>query len=220
MARCLRELCELPVDDGLAFDADSIRVDTLASDKRYPVQRATLQGWLGTIPIAVQVDVGFNDAYPEGARLRPLAAMLPGLPVVRLKTYPREVMVAEKLHTMVDRGLLNSRLKDYLDLWTVAQRPPGFDADQLATAVLRVFARRGTAVPETSLVGLSGAFEAANRRRWTRLWRRLGMTEDTWPSLDEVIAVIVAFSGPVLRAIASGEEPRGRWAPGGPWEHE
>jgi hypothetical protein len=42
--------------------------------------------------------------------------LLPDFPAPELRVYPRETVVAEKLHTIVKLGLINSRIKDYFDL--------------------------------------------------------------------------------------------------------
>jgi hypothetical protein len=42
---------------------------------------------------------------------------MPQTPAPRLRAYQRETVVAEKFHAMVERGIANSRMKDYFDLW-------------------------------------------------------------------------------------------------------
>jgi hypothetical protein len=38
-----------------------------------------------------------------------------------MMSYPKESVVAEKFHTMIRHGDLSSRMKDYYDLWLIAE---------------------------------------------------------------------------------------------------
>ena len=38
-------------------------------------------------------------------------------PAPRLRIYPPETVIAEKFETLVRRGMLNSRMKDFYDIW-------------------------------------------------------------------------------------------------------
>lgn len=44
-----------------------------------------------------------------------------GAPPQKLRAYPRESVVAEKLEAMVRLGIANSRMKDFFDVWFLAQ---------------------------------------------------------------------------------------------------
>jgi hypothetical protein len=53
--------------------------------------------------------------------------------------------------------MANTRMKDFYDLWSLAQRYD-FDADQLANSIAATFERRRTEVPAELPIGLSPAF--------------------------------------------------------------
>lgn len=65
----------------------------------------------------VQVDVGFGDAVTPAPEPVEYPTILPELPAPRLRAYPRETVVAEKLEALVTLGIANSRMKDYFDLY-------------------------------------------------------------------------------------------------------
>jgi hypothetical protein len=56
------------------------------------------------------------------------------LPAPRLRVYPHETLVAEKFEAMVKLGLVNSRMKDFYDVWLLS-RQLDFDGEALAKAV-------------------------------------------------------------------------------------
>ena len=68
----------------------------------------------------MQVGIGFGDIVVPPAVEADFPTLLDA-PAPRLRIYPMEAAFAEKLETIVARGLANSRLKDYLDLWMLIQ---------------------------------------------------------------------------------------------------
>ena len=70
-------------------------------------------------------------------------------PAPRLRAYPVETVVAEKFEALVSLGIANSRLKDFYDLWSIAQIFE-FRHSVLREAVSRTFERRGTMMPRGS----------------------------------------------------------------------
>ena len=69
------------------------------------------------------------------------------MPAPRLRTYPRETVVAEKFEAMVKLGLANTRMKDFYDVWLLAQEM-SFDGSILSAAIAATFERRNTELPK------------------------------------------------------------------------
>ncbi len=212
-----RSICQATVEpDGLVFDALSVRVAPIGSDEEYLGVRVRLRCILVKAPIDLQADVGFGDAVmPE-----PLEMQYPTLldfPAPRLRVYPPEAVIAEKLHAMVELGMLNSRLKDYYDIWTLS-RLFEFDASRLAAAIRATFARRETALPGSVPPALTAEFanDAERAKQWTAFLRRTHLPQDT-PRLEAVNAAVRDFLMPVLSMLARGLAPSGTWPAGGPW---
>lgn len=213
-----RSLCMLPTDgtDGLVFDADTVAGATIREDQEYEGVRVNLTARLGNAHIALQVDIGFgDDVFPV-----PVEAAMPGIigfPAATLRAYPREAVVAEKLHVMAVLGVANSRMKDYYDLWTLG-RLFHFSGVTLAESVTRTFARRRTPLPTHIPFALTAEFasDAGKAAQWAAFLRK-GSVGDA-PGLDEVVAALAGFLWPVLEAAAEGQALWLAWAPGGPWQ--
>jgi len=203
-------------DDGLAYLPESIRVRAIRGQDAYGGYRVSLDARLGNARLRLQPDVGIGDAVPEQPAWVELPAFLE-LPPVRLRAYYRETSIAETLETIVSLGLLNSRLKDYFDLYMLAQRM-GFDGGALTDTVRRTFERRGTPIPAQSPPGLTRAFadEPGKQLQWVSFCRKAG--EPSVPEdLVSVIGRIAAFLVPVLRSAGQDDRLDRRWPPGGPW---
>lgn len=212
-----RALLEAQTDgtDGLLFDGDSVTGGTIRDDQEYEGVRITLTARLGNARIPLQIDVGFgDDVFPV-----PTEAEVPGLlgfPAAKVRAYPREAVVAEKLHVMAVLGIANSRMKDYSDLWTLGRLFP-FSGATLAESVARTFARRRTKIPTEIPLALAPDFasDKGKATQWTAFLRKGGVRDAA--ALTDVVSDLAAFLWPVLEAAAGGESFEASWAPGGPW---
>ena len=226
MATIITDIISLPVndteaDDGLRFDATSVSAAAIHEDNVYGGVRVTLTAYLEKARIPLQIDIGFGDHVvpaPDDVVYPILLQSLP-LPAPRLKAYRRETVVAEKVEAMVTLGQGNSRMKDFFDLFSLAQRFD-FDGSLLTQAVLSTFAQRKTPVPTQGEipVALTTLFaqDTAKQTQWAAFVRRLGPTLIT-QSLNEITDFLRLFLLPVLNALSRGETYESDWKAGGPW---
>jgi len=199
--------------DGLAFNADSIQAERITEDADYEGIRIRFRGALDSARINMQVDIGFGDVvYPEPEKSE-FPTMLDS-PAPRLLCYSRESSIAEKLEAMVKLGVLNSRMKDFYDIWLLS-RQFDFDGARLAEAIRLTFERRGTALP-TEIEAFTEPFIDAKQIQWTTFWKRL--QQDHVPvSFKEVTTAVDGFLAPVVAAIYSGKPSPTNWIASGPW---
>jgi hypothetical protein len=199
MASVFRDIASVAADDGIVFDPASIRVGVVRKDAGYGGVRVTLNGKLANARCVAQVDVGFGDAVTPGPTDAVYPVLLDDLPAPRLRTYPVYTVVAEKLHAIVVLGMVNSRLKDYLDLVVIMERE-ALDEPTLALAIAATFQRRGTALPNALPVGLSDEFALDPTR--IALWQSLLKKNDIVhrPLVDVVTVLRVALWPAVVQA--------------------
>jgi Nucleotidyl transferase AbiEii toxin, Type IV TA system len=117
---------------------------------------------------------------------------------------------------MVKLGLMNSRMKDYYDIWALCQQFE-FDGELLSKAIQATFKRRKTELPSDLPLALTPEFssEATKQRQWQAFLKR-GRLKLSDPSLENVVAVLQGFLGPVL--LAAGSPLKSHWPKGGPWK--
>jgi len=187
----LREACAIPVEDGMIFDADSIRIGQIREEARYGGLRATLQGRLGRARCPVQIDVGYGDVVTPGPDEAIYPTLLDDLPPPRLRVYPRQTVVAEKLEAIVSLGMTNSRMKDYFDLCALAHEGE-VDPGMLAHAIGATFARRHTPLPLELPIGLTDEFaqDRVKRLQWEGF---LAKNRLQAPSLEIVVREVRAL---------------------------
>lgn len=142
--------------DGLRLDAKTIRMQDIRQDDPYGGLRLTLIAYLGHVRLPIQFDVGIGDAVTPRAHKEAFPTLL-DMESPRILVYPRETVVAEKFETIVKRGVANSRMKDYYDLYVLCNDKK-LDREIVVTAIRRTFVRRGTLMPEGTPEGLSDDF--------------------------------------------------------------
>lgn len=206
-------------DDGVIFASDEITGETIREEDVYSGVRIHLRASVGSARVPVQVDIGFGD----DADTEPEEIVFPSIlefPAPEVRGYRKESAVAEKFQAMVKLGMVNSRMKDYFDIWFLAQHL-AFDGNDLATAIQKTFARRQTEIPWDIPTGLSPEFwgEASRQALWQAFWKKAVKTVPVVP-LEEVVRFAAAFLWPAATAAAQGEAFKARWAAGGPWKED
>ncbi len=168
-----REVMTIAVDDGVSFDTAKLKVQPIREDLEYGGSRLSTTALLSGARIPIVVDVGLGDAIEPGAEDIDLPVLL-DMPSPRLRAYPLETAIAEKLHAMVLLGMANSRMKDYYDVWMLT-RTFALDPVRLRRAVDATFARRGTSPLASVPEGLSDAFaaDAGKQAQWQAFARNL-----------------------------------------------
>jgi predicted nucleotidyltransferase component of viral defense system len=212
----IEEICRQAVeDDGLVFDPSTVTTERIAEDADYEGVRARFQGHLGNARIPMQIDLGFSDVITPA----PVAVTYPvllGHPGADLLAYSRETAIAEKLEAMVSLGQLNSRMKDFFDLWLLG-RTQEFEGRILAEAISRTFARRQTPVVVDPVCFTDGfATDPVKMIQWAAFVRNGKLTEAP-ASFQEVVTTVCIFLRPVVEAVIAKDDFSTHWRPPGPW---
>src|SRR5882672_3570698 len=134
VAKTFRGICAHRVaDDGMTFDVIALTAAPIREEVEYGGVRVRTTATIAGARIPIQVDIGFGDAITPAPVEIDYPTMLDA-PAPHLRAYPVETVVAEKFEALVMLGMANSRLKDFYDLWLIAQTFE-FDQSTLAEAV-------------------------------------------------------------------------------------
>ena len=168
-----REISEILVDDGIAFDPTSVKGSLIRKDAGYGGVRIDLRALLDGARITLQVDIGFGDAVTPAPESVSYPVLLDDLPAPQLRSYPKYTVVAEKFHAVCLLGMANTRMKDYFDLWVLLAEG-ALESSELHRAVQATFARRQLPVPATVPSGLSDTFalNAVKRAQWAAFLKK------------------------------------------------
>jgi len=204
--KILQEICLQPVeDDGLVFQAESVRVVPIREDQGYGGLRVRCRAQLMKIRIPVQVDIGYGDPVTP-APIKLTYPTLLDFPAPALRAYPPETVVAEKFHAMVRFGIVNSRMKDFFATWT-RSRQFRFDGESLGNAIAATFKSLKADLPASVPPALSAEFakDRAKKTQW-RAFLAKNRLDTGRASLEDVIGDLRKFLMPVVQAVSANQK--------------
>lgn len=165
-------------EDGVYFDAESIKTEPITVDKKYPGSRFYVTAHMDTIVHNMSVDIGFGDVVSPYPMTIDFPLLLPNMPSVNLHAYSLETVVAEKFHTMIDRDETNSRMKDFFDCYQLLTQRNLSD-DTLFEAVKATFDNRALAYnPNLKLFSDEFATDKERITRWKAFLKKIQWKED------------------------------------------
>jgi len=213
----VRRIAAVEVDDGLVFDSTAASASSIRDEDQYAGVRVSLPCVLASARIRFHVDVNVGDPIRPAPELVDLPRVLGG--TLRIMGYPLAMVYAEKIVTAVERGLANTRWRDFADVYLLS-RAHDADGAELVTAITTVAEHRqaGSVSLATSLAGFAGLAQS----RWAA-WRRRQLLDGLLPEdFAEVLDAVTAFADPCLRPDAVPgvwDATAGRWTPGGEHRH-
>ena len=186
------EISGIPADDGITFDASTVRSSVIREFAAYPGLRISVPATLGTARLQLRLDVNFGDPVrPQEIEYPTLLADEP----IALLGYPVEAVIAEKVETMISRGDANTRERDYADVLALS-KVHSVKASSLRQALERTAVHRGTEL--TSLSQILDTLPTARQRDWKAFLDRAGITSMP-DSFAETVEEVARFVDPVLR---------------------
>ena len=211
----IRDACRRRVEmDGMSFDPKTVTAARISEGAEYEGVRARVRGHLGNARISLQIDIGFGDVIVPGPN-KIIYPVLLDFPPPELNGYTKESTIAEKFQAMVKLGVLNTRMKDFYDIWMFS-RLFDFKGEVLAEAVEKTFANRKTQFAASPTFDLP--FMQVRPDKETQ-WRAfLGKAKLSEPRItfEDAVAAIETFLRPVVDALAEKRAFGKTWNVAGP----
>ena len=211
MKSVFQKIFSRDVDDALVFDVDSITVEDITEFKEYHGLHVSFVGYLDRTKIPISIDIGFGDViYPETVKM--------DFPVIldmespRVNAYSLETSIAEKMEAIIHNGYLNSRYKDFYDIYVLSKKYV-FSYAELRNAVIQTFENRKTPMTMDS-AAVSDEFlnDPVHQTRWKSFLKKKKALIQV--SMSDAMDWIKAF----VRPLFEGTE-KTRWNPEkGNWE--
>ena len=211
-----REVCLQEVEpDGIIFDLDSVTAENIREDADYGGIRVRFKGILDTARFSMQLDIGFGDVIIPKVDVFSYPVLL-DLPQPRLHGYSKESTIAEKFEAMVKLGIINSRMKDFFDIWMLS-RQFDFDGSTLATAIEQTFSTRGTELkPEPIPLTNSFAEDITKSAQWRGFIRNIRIS-NVPQDFKEIVSAIASFLMPIAECLDGNRHFKDVWKAPGPW---
>lgn len=141
--RIITEVSEIACEeDGIAFDTQKLILRNTQTGGDYNGVSSSFSAKLFTTKMPIFIDIGFNDIIIPNPQQIKYPTLL-GMPEPTLLGYTLETVIAEKLESVVKLALMNTRMKDFYDLWTILSNYE-IQPNKLSTAIREVFGNRKT----------------------------------------------------------------------------
>jgi len=112
----VNRISSVDLEDGIDFEVKE--VSRIMDDREYPGIRLSLNAIMGRTVTPIKIDISTGDIITPRAVEYKYPLMLEERSI-RLWSYTLETILAEKLETVLSRGVLNTRMRDFYDIYTL-----------------------------------------------------------------------------------------------------
>ena len=111
--RVVNQVKDIDLDDGVSFDVKD--VSNIIDEMEYPGIRVTMNANVGKLITPLKIDISTGDVITTRAIEFNFDLLLEDRSI-SLWSYNLETILAEKLQTVLTRGILNTRMRDFYDI--------------------------------------------------------------------------------------------------------
>ena len=213
----IKDVCGVKtLTDGLIFEAKTVKGKRIKENADYEGVRVNFLGFLEKSKIPMQIDIAFGDVIiPKPSEVD--YPVLLDFPAPHLKGYTLESVVSEKFEAMIKLGILNSRMKDFYDVWLMT-RQFNFEGERLMAAIKATFENRKTPLPSGKPLFAAGIYadESVQATMWKTFLKKNPINSAP-ASFRAVVYAVEEFLSKPVAAITSGKELTSSWDAPGPW---
>ncbi|MDO5331476.1 MAG: nucleotidyl transferase AbiEii/AbiGii toxin family protein [Bacillota bacterium] len=156
-------ICAVQADDGITFSFDSIA--PIRDDDEYGGYRVGFSAQFGKINAPMSMDVSTGDVITPGAAKHRFSDILEDGVSFELWSYPIETVLAEKVETVLSRGVDNTRPRDFYDIYMLSAL--GYDSKMFKDAFIATASHReslGKISDEEGIIQIISESPEMNRR--------------------------------------------------------
>lgn len=181
------KIVQIEMEDGFFFMNPSI-VPLEHAHMQYPGAHVKIEVRFGKARFPLFIDLGFGDLVQTHKKELLLLSNSKGPlfeSTITVTCYPMEFIFAEKLETVIFRGVNNSRMKDFHDLYTLSNSEKMLCRKDAIRAIRSVFEHRKTPL------NLPIQFNSAGLKVLQNYWERYHKTAGTASSLPNKITAVI-----------------------------
>ena len=147
----LEDICDIPFDDSVVFEVGTI--SPIREDDIYGGYRVMMNAKFDTLLTPLSIDVSMGDAITPHAIPYQFSEIFDYEKSYELWAYNIETVMAEKVETILRRGVFNTRPRDFYDAYILATTQK-FDKAVFSEALTATATHRGTAEQIADVPGI------------------------------------------------------------------
>lgn len=193
-----KDIASIPLRDGVTFDVKDAY--EIMEDTEYGGVRIEMRAHLGKTEIPMKLDISTGDALTPSAISYTYRLLLEERDIDIL-AYNVETVLAEKIETMLVRSALNTRMRDFYDMWALLNMGAETDEVILAEAIAATARTRGHEIVLENSGPVIDALAASEEMaaHWARYRDRNDFASDL--SWDETLGAARVLCSMVVRAL-------------------
>ena len=188
----LEQVCTIPFDDGVVFEIGTI--SPIREDDVYGGYRVALNAKFDTLLTPLSIDVSTGDAITPHAVQYNFSEIFDDEKSYELWAYNIETVMAEKVETILRRGVFNTRPRDFYDAYilTTTQK---FDKAVFTDALSATTAHRGTAAQIADVPEILHNIEESPELRsmWEKYRKQFAYAADI--EYDQIMDILKTLLG-------------------------
>lgn len=193
-------------NDFIVFESKGF--EQISPQRKYHGVSFQLIGKIKNTRTPFNIDIGVGDVIVPKAERHTIPVQLPEFAAPEISTYSLESTIAEKFDAILQRLEMTSRMKDFYDIWYIANTFD-FDGRKLQEAVTQTLQTRGTTYDKDSLDNIIAfADDESMKLKWRQFLNRMKL-----PAMDfkDVLNTIQAFFTPIWQAVIAEDECLKTW---------
>ena len=115
ISNIINEICNIKIDDGVKFEVQ--KIELIREDDDYGGYRITFKAtYMNSMPVIMKIDVTTGDKITYKEIKYSFDLMLEDRKI-QIWSYNLETVIAEKFESIIKRGILGTRIRDYYDVY-------------------------------------------------------------------------------------------------------
>ncbi len=206
MCNVFKEILSVKTDDPIRYDLESLKVEVITENKKYHGLNVSLLAYLDKTQINISIDIGFDDIiYPSKVKMDYPVILNDDNP--NIYVYSIYSCIAEKFEAIVSLGYDNSRLKDFYDIYIIANSFD-FKSSELIEAIKETFHHRNTNY-NTIVVFDNDFMDSVTIKRWNSFVKKKKVMINI--SLEDTINLIRVLLEPIVEVIKNNQDFSKKW---------
>ena len=186
-SKVVAEIAAIPLEDNVRFEIRD--VSSIMEEAAYGGVRLSLDAFLDTMRIPWKIDISTGDVITPAEIVYHYKLMLEPR-TISLWAYPLETVLAEKIETVLARATLNTRLRDYYDIYILQNTGSEIDFSTLTAALAATCRKRGSEYVLSEYRRILDQIEADKTMRelWSNFQKKNGYAADiVWETIMQSV---------------------------------
>ncbi|MDR0723906.1 MAG: nucleotidyl transferase AbiEii/AbiGii toxin family protein [Endomicrobium sp.] len=176
---------------------EALGYEEISPQRKYKGISFQLIGTIGNTKTPFNVDIGVGDIISPKPQILDIPTQLDGFETPTVKAYSVESTIAEKIEAILQRMELSSRMKDFYDIYYLANQF-SFDSTKLQNAVVKTLENRKT---KYSLESMESVRKLSDNMQLQKLWKEfLKRTKLVKVDFNTALDVIYKLLNPIIVA--------------------